>query len=269
MHNLAYTKPSLKADEYHIWYTKPQLGRNLDLYQRYKQLLTAQEIEKQQRYIFEKDRHDALVTRAFIRNVLSQYIPKAPEDWRFTKGEYGKPEIIDPSLPLRFNISHTKDLIVCAITLVNDIGCDVEYIERKSDILAIANRYFSKLETRELFRLPEAEQRSRFFDYWTLKESYIKAWGQGLAIPLSDFSFHIGESNSAKKNTNINLSFSSQREDDPKRWKSWIFYPNQQHRISVSIRSVATQIKHDDYKVRFFETTPLVKYQEHSEIILE
>jgi len=269
VHNLIYTKPNLKADEYHVWYTKPQLCRDLGLLHRYKQLLTEQETEKQQRYIFEKDRHDALVTRAFIRDVLSQYMPKAPQDWRFTKGKQGKPEIIEPSLPLRFNISHTKELIVCAVTLVNDIGCDVEYIERKTDVAAIADRFFSTLEIKELFGLHEAKQRSRFFDYWTLKESYIKAWGQGLAIPLSDFSFNIGESNSGKQNANINLSFSSKRKDDPKCWKSWLFYPNQQHRISVSIRSVTTQIKNDDYKVRFFETTPLVNYQERAEIILE
>ncbi|PCJ47122.1 MAG: 4'-phosphopantetheinyl transferase [Gammaproteobacteria bacterium] len=269
MNNLFYTKPSLKADQYHLWYTKPQLCHDLDLLQRYKKLLTAQETEKQQRYIFEKDRHDALVTRAFIRDVLSQYMPKSPEDWRFTKGEQGKPEILEPSLPIRFNISHTKELIVCAITLVNDIGCDVEYIERNSDVLAIADRFFSKLETKELVGLPESEQRSRFFDYWTLKESYIKAWGQGLSIPLSDFSFLIGESNSVKQNENINLCFSAKREDDPKAWKSWVFYPNQQHRVAVSIRSVATHIKSDDYKIRYFETIPLINYQERCEIILE
>ncbi len=269
MHNLIYTKPSLKADEYHIWYTKPQFCRDVDLLHQYKQLLTKQETEKQQRYIFEKDRHDALVTRAFIRDVLSQYMLGDPQDWRFTKGKQGKPEVIEPSLPIRFNISHTKELIVCAITLTNDIGCDVEYIPRKNDVLAIADRFFSKHETKALFGLPEAEQRSRFFDFWTLKESYIKAWGQGLAIPLSDFSFDIGKSNSAKENANINLRFSSKRKDDCKRWKSWLFYPNQEHRIAVSIRSVTTQIKNDDYKVRFFETTPLVNYQERAEIILE
>jgi len=269
VNNLIYTKPILKADEYHLWYTQPQLCHDLDLLHRYKQLLTDGETKKQGRYIFEKDRHDALVTRAFIRDVLSQYMPTSPQDWKFTKGEHGKPEIFEPSWPLRFNISHTKELIICAITLVNDIGCDVENIERKSDVLAIADRFFSRLESKELSSLPEAGQRSRFFDYWTLKESYIKAWGQGLAIPLSDFSFHIGESKSEKHNSNISLSFSSKREDDQKRWKSWIFYPNQTHRISVSIRSAASQVRIDDYKVRFFKTLPLVSYQERSEIILE
>ncbi|MFT5453456.1 MAG: 4'-phosphopantetheinyl transferase, partial [Enterobacterales bacterium] len=216
MNHVKYCKPCLKENEYHLWYTKPQNCQDLDLLVRYKRLLTEAELERQQRYIFEKDRHDALITRAFVRDVLSQYMDIEPGDWKFTKGENGKPEIDyqsianhSPSLTaLRFNISHTKELIICAVTLNNDIGCDVEHIERKADVLAIADRYFSEVETKELFSLPEQKQHDRFFDYWTLKESYIKAWGQGLAIPLSDFSFHIGASESKKSNSNIQLSFS-------------------------------------------------------------
>ena len=270
---MKYSKPSLKENEYHLWYTKPQDSQDLEMLDRYQLLLTEEESEKQQRYIFEKDRHDALITRAFIRDVLSQYMNVEPGDWKFIKGENGKPEInyqsVPNAIPLRFNISHTKELIICAVTLTDDIGCDVEHIERKSDVLAIAERFFSPLETKELFSLPKAKQRDRFFDYWTLKESYIKAWGQGLAIPLSDFSFHIGESISIKQNNNIYLSFSEKRDDNTKHWLSWIFYPSPAHRLSVSIRHLEQNKAIDsDYRVRFFETSPLIRYQEQPEIIL-
>ena len=281
---MKYSKPSLKENEFHLWYTKPLNCQGEDLLNVYKTQLTAQEIERQQRYVFEKDRHDALITRIFIRDVLSQYMDVEPSDWKFTKGDNGKPEIdyqsASPSntpspLPLRFNISHTKELIICAVTLNNDIGCDVEHVERRADVLEIADRYFSEVETNELFSLPEKQQRDRFFDYWTLKESYIKAWGQGLAIPLSDFSFHIGAAESNKQNSNIQLSFAEKREDDAKDWKSWVFYPNSEHRVSVSIRQlgkVASQGFNSDfnsaYNIRFFETKPLMSYEERTEIIL-
>jgi 4'-phosphopantetheinyl transferase len=276
MNSLNNCKPCLKENEYHLWYTKPQDCQELDLLERYKMLLNEQELKKQQRYIFEKDRHDALVTRAFIRDVLSQYMNVAPSDWKFTKGENGKPEIDNSSLsklissiiPLRFNISHTKALIICAVTLNNDIGCDVEQLERKSDVLAIADRYFSEVETKELFALPKDKQSDRFFDYWTLKESYIKAWGQGLAIPLSDFSFHIGKSESKKQNSNIQLSFAQKREDYTRDWQSWIFYPSDEHRISVSIRQLKRHDLDIQYNCRFFETKPLISYNERPEIIL-
>ena len=157
------------------------------------------------------------------------------------------------------------------MTLNNDIGCDVEHLERKADVLAIADRYFSEVETKELFSLPVKKQRDRFFDYWTLKESYIKAWGQGLAIPLSDFNFHIGASESIKQNSNIQLSFAEKREDNAKDWQSWIFYPSDEHRVSVSIRQLKKDRSQDldsNYNTRFFETKPLVSYEERAEIIL-
>ena len=268
MNNFNRSKLILPENEVHLWFTKPQDCHNADLLERYKSLLTKEETEKQQRYVFEKDRHDALVTRAFIRDLLSYYIEIPPTDWLFSKAEKGKPEIIDPKIPLRFNISHTKNLIICAVTLSKDIGCDVEHAERRTDVLAIADRFFSKLESAELFSLPESDQRQRFFDYWTLKESYIKAWGEGLAIPLSDFSFHIGSSKKPYQNNNIKLSFSENRDDNPDLWQSWLFYPGTEHRIALSIKHNAidteSAINTEQYQIRFFNSRPLVSCEEVS-----
>jgi len=253
-------KLSLAANEIHLWATKPQDLlkdiNNEELTKRYQALLTADETVKQQRYKFEKDRHDALITRAFIRDLLSYYADIEPADWRFEKGEKDKPEIINPPLPLRFNISHTKDLIICAVTLADDIGCDVENTTRTNDVLSIADRYFSPEETKELFSLPKEQQRHRFFDYWTLKESYIKAWGLGLAIPLKDFSFTIKEGD-REKNSNITLDFAKHRIDQPSVWRSWLFYPNDKHRVAVSLRAKVDN-QATNYQFRFFNSVPLV-----------
>ena len=224
-------KLTLANNEIHLWMTKPEeLLGNDELLTTYATLLTSKETAKQQRYKFAKDRHDALITRAFIRDLLSYYADIAPQDWQFEKGEKDKPEIINCPLPLRFNISHTKNLIICAVTLEDDIGCDVENTGRSNDVLAIAERYFSPTESKELFTLPVAQQRNRFFDYWTLKESYIKAWGLGLAIPLKDFSFNIADTEDKHKELltikhNISLSFAEHRVDEPQIWRSWLIYP--------------------------------------------
>jgi len=271
-------KLNLADNEIHIWMTKPEeLIGDDELLASYSTLLTSTELAKQQRYKFAKDRHDALITRAFVRDLLSYYADIAPQDWQFEKGNKDKPEIINCSLPLRFNISHTKNLIICAVTLEDDIGCDVENIGRNNNVLAIAERYFSSKEIDELFALPEAQQRNRFFDYWTLKESYIKAWGLGLAIPLADFSFEI---NDTEHNHNdlftikqdINLSFAEHRIDEPQIWRSWLVYPTaaidekQEHRIALSLRAKKLRTKNDnqktDYQLRFFNTLPLLGYQE-------
>jgi len=271
-------KLSLVKNEIHVWMTKPQeLLGNDELLLRYSTLLNATEKVKQQRYKFAKDRHDALITRAFIRDLLSYYADIAPQDWQFDKGEKDKPEVVNAPMPLRFNISHTKNLIVCAVTLTDDIGCDVENTSRTNDVLAIAERYFSAKETTELFSLPGEQQRNRFFDYWTLKESYIKAWGLGLAIPLADFSFTINDKVQIKNEMfaikdDISLSFAAHREDEPQIWRSWLMYPTlaidekQEHRIALSLRSKNIDDKNDnqntDYQLRFFNTQPLLGYQE-------
>lgn len=251
----------INKNDIHLWVCRPQKIQSPELLQAYKALLTAEETTKQQRYRFAKDQHDALVTRAFVRDLLSQYADTAPQDWRFEKGEKDKPEIINPPLPLRFNISHTTDMIICAVTLEDDIGADVENIARENDVLAIADRYFSAVETRELFSLPTEKQRSRFFDYWTLKESYIKACGLGLAIPLGDFSFHINKADQASCNANIKLSFAPHRIDHPELWRSWIFYPSAEHRASLSIKAQRNN-QQQDYRLRFFESTPLISFHE-------
>ena len=249
-------KLEIKKGEIHLWITIPEQITDPLLLKRYRELLTEEEKNRVNRYRFEKDQHSSLVTRAFIRSTLSHYSDMAPQEWRFSKGEKDKPEIINPPLPLRFNLSHTEGMVICAITLENDIGCDVEYIGRDNDVLAIADRYFSPQETRELFSLPENAQRDRFFDYWTLKESYIKAWGLGLAIPLDDFSFTILSSEDPFINNHIRLSFAPHRIDYPELWHSWLLYPNDKHRMAISIQSEA-QASHS---LHFYHSTPLVSY---------
>ena len=247
----------LENNDIHIWTCRPDSLQDTLLLDHYRQLLTADELARQQRYRFEHDRHSALVTRAFVRDLLSQYADVAPANWRFIKGEKDKPEIDRPPLPLRFNLSHTRDLIVCAVTLQHDIGIDVEYVERNNDILAIADRYFSPAEVQELFSLPDAQQRSRFFDYWTLKESYIKACGLGLAIPLDHFSFTIGVADAPFSNSNIDLGFAPERQDTPAHWQSWLFYPNARHRIALSLRNPARP----DCRLQWFASVPLISHQ--------
>lgn len=245
---------TLGKDEIHIWLTRPEQIQQTVLLDYYRQIMTPDEQARQQRYKFAKDQHSALITRGFVRTLLSRYYPCAPQDWRFEKGEKDKPEIIDKPDELRFNLSHTDGLIVCALARKHDVGVDVEDISRNSDVLNIADRYFSEHEVKELFSLPEAEQRSRFFDYWTLKESYIKACGLGLAIPLGDFSFHINAApKDSRINANIRLGFSEKRNDNPDNWQSWLFYLNQQYRMALSINHGHDQAQ---YSVRLFETVP-------------
>lgn len=255
--------PLLIADnDVHVWMINPLQQQDPSVLAQYRELLNTEEKKKVDRYKFAKHRHDALITRAFARDTLSKYLPINASDIQFSKGEHGKPDLA-PSQSLKFNLSHTHGLILCAISKHVELGIDCEYIERSNDILNIADRYFSADEVKELFSLPEAQQRSRFFDYWTLKESYIKACGQGLAIPLDHFSFHISDKqatfcvNDIKQD--IALSFSEQRPDTPELWHSWLGYLSNHHRMAISVKSSTVCPKP---KLRFFTNTPLAHFEE-------
>ncbi|MBF0287251.1 MAG: 4'-phosphopantetheinyl transferase superfamily protein [SAR324 cluster bacterium] len=134
-------------------------------------------------------------------------------------------------MPFRFNLSHTEALVSCGVVLETDIGVDVEDTHRITSSLEIAENFFSPQEVFDLSRLSEDAQQDRFFDYWTLKESYIKARGMGLSLPLEHFSFDLGRSK------NIDISFDQHLKDDPQNWRFWLLRPGPHHKAAVSVNS--------------------------------
>ncbi|MEM8593301.1 MAG: 4'-phosphopantetheinyl transferase superfamily protein [Pseudomonadota bacterium] len=162
----------------------------------------------------------------------------APEEWVFDTGEKGKPYLSNGHQPLHFNVSHTHNLIALALSQHYAIGVDVEHTLRNSDTINIADRYFSCHELEELHALPIAQQENHFFDYWTLKESYIKACGVGLSIPLDSFSFHVDRSTDSLINSNVRLTFREDRNDQTDHWHSSLLQLGDVHRGALSIHTL-------------------------------
>ncbi len=210
--------------------------------------MSDEERARNRRFRFEVDRRADCTTRALCRTVLSRYADVAPGDWQFVKGAHGKPEIAAPSpaLPLRFNLSHTRDYVVCAVALDCDLGVDIECVQRSNDVLSIADHYFSPRETRDLFALPPSQQENRFFDYWTLKEAYMKASGEGVSLGLDNFSFELGAGD-------IALHLSPAINDDPTRWRFWRCDPYPAHRLALAFKAGAGT----PVELRLLETVPL------------
>jgi 4'-phosphopantetheinyl transferase len=258
----------LSAKEVHIWLCEPAKITEPLLLNRYKSWLTEEENTKRLRYRFEKHQHLYLITRALIRSTLSHYNPSIkPQDWRFEKNHWGKPSLVAEQNPNNwvFNLSHTDGLIVCAITKDHALGVDVEDITRDGETIKIADRYFSPKEYQALIALPEQKQNDRFFDLWTLKESYIKACGKGLAIPLDEFSFSFPEDN---KNLNdITLHTEPAREDDPSLWRFWNWQYSEHYRISMGIKNaVFSKQQLKDVEVKVLGCVPLMWMKEKSDL---
>jgi 4'-phosphopantetheinyl transferase len=158
-----------------------------------------------------------------------------PRGWIFSTNEFGRPYVANPSPAtsrLSFNVSHTKGLIMMGVTIGTALGVDVENIGGREPYTEIADRYFSPSEVADLHSLPEPQQHKRFFDVWTLKESYIKARGMGLAIPLDGFSFHFPSERSIAFSTQATLG------DKAARWQFWQFYPEPQFGAAVCAERV-------------------------------
>ena len=198
----------------------------------YRALLSQDEHERMARLVFDRDRRAFLLTRALVRTTLSRYASISPAEWQFVANVHGRPEILGrpPGAPdLRFNISHTNGLIACAVTIGREVGVDVEQVHRRLSH-DIVGRFFAPAEVTDLRRLPLAEQERVFFDYWTLKEAYIKARGFGLALPLGDFAFKL-EPPAAPT-----IAFEPSLEDDPATWQFLQDWPTPQHRLGLAVR---------------------------------
>ena len=104
------------------------------------------------------------------------------------KNQYGKPYLkCYPNF--NFNISHSGDFVVCAID-DKPIGIDIEKI-KNIEYKEIVKSFFSVNEFNYITKEQLNIQLSKFYEIWTLKESYIKCCGKGLSIPLKSFSIDI------------------------------------------------------------------------------
>jgi 4'-phosphopantetheinyl transferase len=221
----------LKPDNIHLWIVFMDDIGDQALVAEYESLMSDQERVRYKRYRFKKDRMLHLVARALVRTTLSRYADVDPPKWRFTANQYGRPEIVAaPGIPrLRFNLAHTNGIVICGVALDRDVGVDVENHERVAKTGGISKRFFSALEYDDLTRLPRQRRRERFFHYWALKESFIKAHGIGLTLPLGQFSFHLAD------NLPLRISFDPRLDDDPDKWQFWLMRPTSRHSMAVCL----------------------------------
>jgi 4'-phosphopantetheinyl transferase len=123
-----------------------------------------------------------------------------PSSLRFDHNPYGKPALI-PSPghePLNFNLAHSHDLVLYAITRNRQIGIDLERLRTDFPCEEISEQFFSPRENAALLAVPQSERHEAFFRCWTRKEAYVKARGEGLSLPLQAFDVSLAPDEPAK-----------------------------------------------------------------------
>jgi len=151
------------------------------------------------RFINKKDKIRALIGEILIRTIIVEKLRIRNEYITFEKNQHGKPYLREYS-NFHFNISHSGDFVVCAVD-DKPIGIDIEE-EKHIEYKEIAKNYFTVNEFDYINKQDLEIQLSKFYEVWTLKESFIKCCGQGLTIPLNSFYIHIDEIENIKVITN-------------------------------------------------------------------
>jgi 4'-phosphopantetheinyl transferase len=194
------------------------------------QLLSEPERARWRRFVVEGARLQYLISRALVRTTLSKYAVVPARTWQFETNAYGRPYISQPPAlrDLRFNLSNTAGLVACAVSNDCEIGIDVECLARNVDTHALAPSVFAPAELADFRRSEWQDRRNRFFSYWTLKESYIKARGMGLSIPLDAFWFELGHSSPL-------LRVTDRCSDTPERWRFYQYAPTDEHMMALAV----------------------------------
>lgn len=195
------------------------------------EMLSQAERDRLQRFLLERDRRQFLLAHGMVRAALSRRVPAvSPAEWAFVSDHYNRPFVATPqtSEALYFSLSHTTGCVACTISPDKRIGVDVEATDRDCSHLGIAELNFSSAENAALRELPPAKQPDRFFDYWTLKEAYLKAHGTGFHRPLDDFSIVF------EPERPIRISFHPGSDDVPQRWWFTQASPSPRHRLAIA-----------------------------------
>ncbi len=159
--------------------------------------LSDDEVQRADKFVLDPVRNTFVRTRCALRIVLARCLSQQANNsekilagaLHFQYGEQGKPELISPTTGnLQFNLSHSENIALIAVTRGPRIGVDVSGLGRKTDWKPIAKRSFSTSELNQLLALPELDQEKTFHRIWTQIEAYTKALGDGYSYGFQKFS---------------------------------------------------------------------------------
>jgi len=177
--------PLLSPGELHLWIVSTAITS--DQYDSYKTSLSEDELAQIQYFQFERARESFVVSQSVLRRLLSGYIGIDPPYLMLGKKSKGKPySINEPGL--FFNMSHSGEIAVIAFSRDSEVGIDIEKIRTLPDLDEMIAKNFTANETKFINSRPD-EKINRFFRFWTVKESYLKAIGEGMRLTPDSVEF--------------------------------------------------------------------------------
>ncbi|WP_066423903.1 4'-phosphopantetheinyl transferase HetI [Anabaena sp. 4-3] len=177
----APTDLSLLPDEVHVWRIHLEITESQ--LEEFAATLSSDELTRANRFYFPEHRKRFIAGRGSLRSILCGYLGIGAQQVKFDYQPRGKPVLAEglQHSGLLFNLSHSQNLALCAVNYHRLIGVDLEYLRDISDVEALAKRFFLPQEYDVVRSLPENQKQKTFSRYWTCKEAYLKATGDGIS----------------------------------------------------------------------------------------
>jgi 4'-phosphopantetheinyl transferase len=207
------------------------------------QALSPSERARADRFRFEQHRRRFILSHVALREILARYLQADPAKIEFNSNLYGKPYLAGTHADseIRFNLAHSHELALVALTRGCEIGVDVEHIRPIPDLAQIARRFFSLADQTEFSTLPPFQQSNAFYACWTRKEAFIKAVGDGLIYPLDQFNVTLIPGEPARF---LRVG------NDPSEAGKWTlvsFQPSNEYMGAVALRARNIHIQHFNF----------------------
>lgn len=181
--------PVLLPAEVHVW--RFSLVVSTDRNHLLEASLDGKERERADRFRGKGLRLRFIAGRGTLRSILARYRDTLPSRIEFSYGVHGKPELKVESGGISFNLAHSGEIALLAVTKRGDVGVDIESLRTLDNAERIIERFFSASEQCEFLALPESERFAAFYLGWTRKEAFLKAKGTGLATRLDSFDVNL------------------------------------------------------------------------------
>lgn len=162
--------------------------------------LSRDELEYAGRFRFDRDRTRFVAGRGRLRALLAARLGVTASAVEFRHGAFGKPYLSErySDENIYFNVSHSEDHALIAISLGHELGVDLERIRSLPDLESLAERAFSAGECAAFREQPASTRLEAFFRCWTRKEAYMKGRGDGFALPLDSFEVSVAPGEPAR-----------------------------------------------------------------------
>jgi 4'-phosphopantetheinyl transferase len=202
-------------------------------------VLNQLELARAGRFRFERDRCNFIAGRAFLRKTLAEYLQADPRELLFAYTETGKP-FLDGRFSRSgfcFNLAHTGNFALLAVTRLGAVGVDVECVRPLEDMERLVQSFFSPREVIAFMALPPEERPAAFYRLWTRKEAWLKAVGEGIAHLLSHVEVTFLANESARL-LRVPHSYGTARD-----WSLWDLQPAPGFAAAVSLRAAKPWIR--------------------------